>query len=629
MPQVFYFAQKRLAFAITGLFLKSLAFSVNANAADAAIKIDAPSVDVEEMQTSLLNPSNQTLNGLELSLRREATLGETLNDIPGFTSSYFGPNASRPVIRGMEGERAQIMQNGSGVMDASSVSPDHAVGVDPMVAEQIEVIRGPASLIYGGGNVGGVINVTDHRIPKESLSGIISRGEAKYGGADNERSGVAVVDLGNGDFSIHADAYKRKTDDLEIPKSAAEKLIKNGYVDHTNNNRLLNSAGESDGGAIGASMTFDNGYTGISFARSNSFYGTVADPNVQINMTNDRWDFASELFNINGPIKNAKVLLTYTDYQHQEIESGTVGTSFLNRGIEGRLEAGHANIGDLNGLLGFQFSNLHFEAIGSEAFMPATQTEKQGIYIYEELPIDKLSLSAAGRLDNNQIHSAGGAKFGSATTVDFIPINFSVTGQYAINSAWKVHLNLAHSERSPAASELFAHGAHLATNQYQIGNAQLSKEISNNLEIGLYWKTEKHSANFNAYYNRFNNFITSFNTGNKVDENGLSGGTLSESIIKGLPAEFKGIEAQAKFLIYEGSGNLDLNLRGDYVEATDVNTGKPLPRIAPMRLGAGLEYQLNQLRGKVDMLHGFKQDRLADNETATDAYTLVLSLIHI
>lgn len=615
--------RKIIQFVSACLLIKSLCIEIYA---EDITSISAPSVAVEEVKGEFYSPSN-TLKGRELSIRREATLGETLNDIPGISSSYFGPNASRPIIRGMEGERAQIMQNGASVIDASSASPDHAVGVDPMVAEQIEIIRGPASLIYGTGNVGGVINITDHRIPKEPLDGIIGRGEAKYGGADNERSGVAVVDVGNGLFAIHADAYKRNTDDLKIPQSAAEKLASNGYTAHTSNNRLLNSAAESDGGAFGASLTFDNAYAGISFARANSFYGTVAEPTVKIDMTNDRWDFASGISNINGPINSAKFTLSHTDYQHQEVDAGVVGTTFLNRGIEGRVEATHAKLANLNGLFGFQFSNSHFQALGNEAFMPSTQTEKQGFYIYEELPIDRLSFNAAARADYNKIHSAGGDRFGPPKDLSFTPVNLSVGSQYALNPLWKVNFNLTHSERAPAATELFAHGAHLATKQYQIGDSQLGKEISNGIEAGINWKAGAHSASLNTYYNRFSNFITGLSTGRFVDEAGTLGGSLSETEIKGIATEFKGFEAQARFRIYEGAGDLDWNLRGDYVRATDESTGNPLPRIAPMRIGTGLEYQFSQLRSTLDVLHGFKQDRLAEHETATDGYTLVNATI--
>ena len=164
---------KKISLFVSACLLNGVIYK--ASYAEEVASISAPSVAVEETKNELYSSSN-ALKGRELSVRREATLGETLNDIPGISSSYFGPNASRPIIRGMEGERAQIMQNGTGVMDASSASPDHAVGLDPMVAEQIEVIRGPASLIYGTGNVGGIINVTDHRIPKEPLDGMIGRG---------------------------------------------------------------------------------------------------------------------------------------------------------------------------------------------------------------------------------------------------------------------------------------------------------------------------------------------------------------------------------------------------------------------------------------------------------------------
>lgn len=610
-------------FASTYLFLT--AFPTEIKAEEINI-ISAPSVAVEEAKSNF-SPSSNVLKGRELSIRREATLGETLNDTPGVNSSYFGPNASRPIIRGMEGERAQIMQNGASVIDASSASPDHAVGVDPMAAEQIEVIRGPASLIYGTGNVGGVINITDHRIPKESLEGIVGRGEAKYGGADNERSGVGVVDVGNGTFAIHAEAYKRKTDDLKIPSSASKRLINAGDGSHTKDNRLLNSAAESDGGAFGASLTFDNGYAGISFAKANGFYGTVAEPNVKIDMTNDRWDFASGVSNINGPINSAKFTLSYTDYQHREIDSGNVGTTFLNRGIEGRIEASHAKLGNLNGLFGLQFSNSRFQALGDEAFMPSTQTEKQGFYIYEELPIDRLSFNAAARADYNKIDSAGGDRFGPARKLSFIPVNLSVGSQYALSPAWRINFNLAHSERAPAATELFAHGAHLATNQYQIGNSSLGKEISNSIEAGINWKAGANNATFNVYYNRFSNFIAGLSTGRSVDTSGTLGGSLSETEIKGIAAEFKGFEAQTKFRVYEGAGDLDWNLRGDYVIATDESTGAPLPRIAPARIGTGFEYQFNQLQTKLDFLHGFKQDRLAAHETQTDSYNLVNATI--
>jgi iron complex outermembrane receptor protein len=359
------------------------------------------------------------LSGRELSIKRESTIGETLSGTPGVSSSYFGPNASRPIIRGMDGDRIRIMQNGVGALDASSVSPDHAVAIDPLIAEQIEVIRGPATVLYGAGSVGGVVNVIDHRIPKEPLNGVMGRGETRFGGADNERSGAAVIDMGNGMFAIHADVYTRKTDDLSIPSSAQNTLIGAGKADHVNNGKLANSAAQSDGGAFGASLTFDKGHIGASYSEFNNLYGTVAEPTVKADMRSKRWDFSSEAHHLDSFIERIKFRAAFTDYKHQEINDGTVGTTFLNKGVESTLEVGHTKIGNLSGVVGLQTQNTRFSALGDEAFVPSTHTSSQGVYLYEELPIDRLKLSAGGRIDETTVKSAGGGagnKFGDATS---------------------------------------------------------------------------------------------------------------------------------------------------------------------------------------------------------------------
>ena len=216
-----------LAVALPSLFIDS--GFVNKAYADEPTKIDLAPVAVTGNplgagSDELVVPVT-VLNGRELSLRRAGTLGETLNGIPGVTATQFGPNASRPVIRGLDGERVKIMQNGVGILDASSLSFDHAVGIDPLIIEQIDVVRGPAALLYGGSAIGGVVNAIDHRIPTEKLDGIIGRGEARFGGAENQRNGAVVVDIGNGQFAIHGDAYKRKTDDLDIPGFAVSRQI--------------------------------------------------------------------------------------------------------------------------------------------------------------------------------------------------------------------------------------------------------------------------------------------------------------------------------------------------------------------------------------------------------------------
>ena len=569
------------------------------------------------------------LSGRELSIKRESTIGETLNGTPGVSSSYFGPNASRPIIRGMDGDRVRIMQNGVGALDASSLSPDHAVAIDPLIAEQIEVIRGPATVLYGAGAVGGVVNVIDHRIPKEPLSGVMGRGETRLGGADNERSGAAVIDVGNGMFAIHADVYTRKTDDLTIPSSAQNKLINAGKADHLNNGKLANSAAKSDGGAFGASLTFDKGHVGVSYAEFNNLYGTVAEPSVKVDMRSKRWDFSSEAHDLDTLIERIKFRMAFTDYKHQEIDDGTIGTTFLNKGVESTLEAGHAKIGNLSGVVGLQTQNTRFSALGDEAFVPSTETTSQGIYIYEELPIERLKLSIGGRIDKSIVKSAGGGvddpnthlpKFGDATSKQFTPKNLSAGALFSIDDNWTIATNLTHTERAPTQNELFSNGAHVATNQYEIGNKNLTVEKANGLDAQIRWKNWKHSFSLGGFYTKFDNFINVYNTG--VIINGLN-----EANTIGVPAIFTGMEAQGKFRIYEGIGDLDLNIRGDYVRATNETTDTPLSRIAPMRIGTGLDYKVGDFASKIDVLHGFKQDRVATNELATDGYTLVNATI--
>jgi iron complex outermembrane receptor protein len=543
----------------------------------------------------------------------------------------------------MDGDRIRIMQNGVGALDASSVSPDHAVAIDPLIAEQIEVIRGPATVLYGAGSVGGVVNVIDHRIPKEPLNGVMGRGETRFGGADNERSGAAVIDMGNGMFAIHADVYTRKTDDLSIPSSAQNTLIGAGKADHVNNGKLANSAAQSDGGAFGASLTFDKGHIGASYSEFNNLYGTVAEPTVKADMRSKRWDFSSEAHHLDSFIERIKFRAAFTDYKHQEINDGTVGTTFLNKGVESTLEVGHTKIGNLSGVVGLQTQNTRFSALGDEAFVPSTHTSSQGVYLYEELPIDRLKLSAGGRIDETTVKSAGGGagnKFGDATSKQFIPKNLSAGALFNIDDNWSIATNLTHTERAPSQNELFSNGPHVATNQYEIGLTQSSMglakvaiEKANGIDAQIRWKTDKHSFSLGCFYTKFDSFINIYNTGRYSDKDGNTNSTqddtfsLVEAKTVGVPATFTGMEAQGKFRIYEGIGDLDLNVRGDYVRATNNNTDTPLSRISPMRIGTGLDYQLGDFASKIDVLHGFKQDRVATNELPTDGYTLVNATI--
>ena len=558
------------------------------------------------------------LNGRELSIKRESTLGETLNGIPGVSSTSFGPNASRPVIRGLDAERVRIMQNGIGVVDASSLSFDHAVSVDPLVIEQVDVIRGPAALLYGGSAVGGVVNAVDHRIPKEKLEGITGRTEARLGGPANESNMVGVVDVGNGQIAIHADAYARKSNDLTIPSFALSnrKALADGIL-QTNNGTLKNSSATSDGGALGASLTFDNGYLGASYSGFNSNYGTVAEENVRIDMKSQRWDIASEFTELGNIINRVKFRLAHTDYQHQEIDAGIVGTTFKNSGIEGSLEAGHAKIGNMSGVVGLQFQNTTFAALGEEAFVPSTNSQSKALYVYEELPIEQFKFSLGGRTEYTTVDAGAWTKNPSAQNASFNPTSYALGGLYTFTPNWTLAGNISHNERAPSYFELYADGAHLATGQYELGNSSFSKERSNGIDAQIRWKDGKNSFSAGPYYTRFSNFIGLLNTGTDVDG-------LPVAQFSAVAATFKGFEAEGKFNLHD---HLDLKLTGDYVRATNLSSGEALPRIAPLRLGAGLQYQKNSLGARLNVLHAFAQERIASNELATNGYTNLSALV--
>lgn len=617
--------QVRSAFAFKPLLIIVAAlFSSQGLAADPKTAIELATVPVTGNPLGVSSDEMvvpvSILNGRELSLKRESTLGETLNGIPGVSATGFGPNSSRPVIRGLDAERVRIMQNGLGILDASSLSFDHAVSLDPLVIEQVEVIRGPAALLYGGSAVGGVVNAIDHRIPTEKLDGITGRAEASAGGANSQNNIAGVVDIGNGVIAIHADAYSRKSSDMDIPGFAvSSRKSRADGTSRDNRGKLINSSADSDGGALGASITFDQGYAGISYSGFNNNYGTVVDPSVRIDMQSDRWDFATEIKELNGPFNRIKLKLAHTDYQHQELKDGEAETTFTNRGLEGSLEVGHTDIGKLKGVIGLQFQNSNFAASGDEAFVPGVNTQTKAAYIYEELGLDRLKLTFGGRVEHVNVDSKANTNFPTAQQNNFNPFSYALGGLYAFDSNWALATNLSHNERAPSYFELYADGPHIATGQYEVGNSSLDKERSNGIDAQLRWRDGKHSLNLGAYYTRFSNFIGLFNTGNDK-KFGDEAEELPEASFRSVAATFKGLEMDGRFNIAD---NLDITLRGDYVRATNRDNGDPLPRISPLRLGAGLHYQKERFGARLDVLRAFNQNRTHENELATDGYTNV------
>jgi iron complex outermembrane recepter protein len=478
------------------------------------------------------------LNGRELSLKRENTLAETLNSIPGVSNSSFGPSVGRPMIRGMDSDRIKILQNGVNNLDASNLSFDHGVSIDPLIIEQIDVIRGPATLLYGGGAVGGVVNAIDHRIPKEKLQGITGRGEVRYGGANLEQSNAAVVDVGTGNFVMHFDAYSRDSKNLRIPGNAISNRLEStnywnpdagdgggaadtdpktgDYVSYTKahgRNKLLNSQSETRGGAVGASMIFDRGYAGVSYAKHQTKYGSVKEPGILLDMDTDRIDFASEIRDLGSFFEKAKFKAAYTDYRHHEMDAVTIHTTFKNKGIDGTFELMHVPLLGLKGVIGTQFDSGKFDAIGDEAFIPNSKTNSQSVYLYEELPLNQHKVTFGLRHGKHEVESKGGEpdehghnKFGAPSRKKFNTNNAAIGGLYKLNEQWSLTGNLSHNERAPSYFELFANGVHAATGVFEQGQSNLKKEKSNGIDGQIRWKSGQDSLTFGAYFNRFSNF---------------------------------------------------------------------------------------------------------------------------
>ena len=596
----------------------------------------------------LVSPAD-TLSGLRLLWQRKSSIGETLDGLPGVSSTYFGPFVSRPVIRGLDGDRIRVLQNGTGTLDASSLSSDHAVPYDPLVAERIEVVRGAAAVLYAGNAVGGVVNVIDNRIPTAPLNGVSGRVEPRAGGADRERSLGAVLEAGNGRFAVHADVFDRSTKDLSIPgfaRSTRRRAVDGPGIAQPEGT-LPNSNAKASGGTLGASATWGDGHLGLSYGAYNANYGSPAEAAVRIDMKSERLDLAGEARELGNVITGVKFKLGHSDYQHQELENGAPNTTFKNRGYDGRLELNHGKLGPLTGAFSLQLTRFDFSALGAEAFVPKANTDAKGMFLYEELPLGKWKFSFGARGDRTRVGSEGGGPVDAGTGLPrFDPAqsrNFS-TGSgafgllYALNKDLALAANLSTTQRAPTYYELYANGPHVATGAFEVGDGSLSKERSRSFDVGLRWRAGAHSASVSVYRTQFKNFLAAFSSGNTrgtdgelnpvdADGDGVADGSgeaiMNEFRYRAVPAIFRGIEASSRFRIYDRIGTIDLDLKGDMVRAYDRSTGQPLPRISPSRIGIGLEYGLHRFTARADLVHASAQNRVSANELPTDGYTLV------
>jgi iron complex outermembrane receptor protein len=604
----------------------SLCVCVSANAADNSrpeeVVVTAAPLD------SLLQPT-QVLTGDELLLKSAPTIGETLANEPGISSTYFGPASSRPVIRGLSGSRVSILTNSTSTLDVSDVSPDHAVTVESVLADQVEIIRGPATLLYGSNAAGGIVNVTDGRIPTAPAEQLVSGAvEARGDTAADEETYTGRLDGGYGNIAWHASGFDRETDNIEIPGFATADSAER--PDKEKRGELRNSYSDSDGYNLGLSWVGSRGYLGASISELDSTYGLPgpaeeeapppgAPPEPELfegpflDLEQTRVDVRGELSFEDGFIESGKFALGINDYEHKEIEpSGEVATTFENDQWQARLEAQHAAVAGFRGAVGLQVDHRELESVGEEAFITATDTDAWGLFLFEEREADWGVVQFGGRIESLEHENDDFA--------DYDDEALSVSAGVSVPVGFDNNLifNLSRTERNPNAEELYSNGAHIATRQFEVGliadSGDADKEVALNYELGLQRTTGVVTWEAWVYYYDYEDYVYQDLTGNEVDE-------LAEAIYRQEDAEFYGTEAAVSFPLWQ-SGSIDNGLRifGDYVKA-ELSGGEDLPRIPPWRVGTDFSFGQDAWQAGFDVIYHGEQNDVSSFET--DDYTLV------
>lgn len=570
------------------------------------------------------------LTGDELVTQRAATLGETLAREPGISATQFGAGASRPIIRGMDGARVKLLSDGTEVMDASTISPDHAVAVEPMLSEAIEVLRGPSALAYGGGAIGGVVNVLDRRIPTAIPErGIEGSVELRGNTAAREGAGAFELTAGAGNFAIHAEGVVRDARDYRVGR---------GW---DGGNRVDGSYNHTETGSLGASWIGERGYLGIAWTRQQNEYGLPghggepedcqldgarldcgshdeheeeeededAGDLPYVKLDSERWDLRGEVLEPLAGIASLRLRASKTDYSHDEIEDGVVATRFRSRGNDGRLELEHQPVGGLRGVIGLQTLRRDFSATGEESYVQPTLTRRHGLFAIEEYSTGDWRFEAGLRREWQHIDVDSAARDrshrGNSMSVGAV---WNFAPQYAAG------LSLSRAQRLPTAEELYADGLHLATRTFERGNADLKAETSRNLDLSLKKLAGPTTFAVSAYHNRVADFIYAHTL------DALDGLQLVEYAQR--DAIFTGIEGEIRQQLDRAFG---LTLFGDYVRArlASGNGDRDLPRIPAHRIGLRLDANWQGWRGEAELYRVGRQRQLAEFETSTPGHNML------
>lgn len=479
------------------------------------------------------------LTGDALAREARATLGETIENQPGMFNASYGPGVGQPVIRGLTGPRVTVLQNGTVSADVSTYSQDHLIAVEPLLANTVEILRGPATLYYGGGALGGVINVIDNRIPTSRVEETTATLGYRYDGASDGNVAAGKVETAIGNLSLHLDGIVRETSDVDV---AAETGTEGGDV-------LLNTDTESDSFTLGGAWHFDKGFFGLSVSQLNSNYGLPAGTHdhehdhgeehdddhgeahddhehmeggadgIRLDLEQTRYD---ALLHVHEPMRGVEVLrgfLTRTEYEHSEIEpDGFIGVTYASDTTEARVEVVHSAIGDFDGAVGLQYIDNAFSALGAEAFVTPTDVERLGIFINEDWHRGDLTVELGARVDSDELNPIDGG----GPRRSFDSLSLSAGAKYALWDDLSLTASLSRAERAPTVSELYSnfpnlesedYVEHLAIGAIPLGDVTLDTERSVNFEAGFSWASGGHQLSVTAFAYDFDNFIYAANTG--------------------------------------------------------------------------------------------------------------------
>lgn len=555
-------------------------------------------------EAELAQPAS-VLSEEELRRKRAASIGDTLAQEAGVQSSSFGAGAGRPIIRGLDGPRVRVLENGIGTGDASSVSPDHAVTTEALRAEQIEILRGPASLLYGSGAIGGVVNVVSRTIPRERVDGTSGEVEARIGGANRERTGSVALDAGAGGAAFHLDAFRRRTADYDTPLG-----------------RLANSDVDMRGAGAGVSWVGRGGFAGVGVQRLESDYGVPTGEGVRIVMDQKRYEVAAEAAEPLPGFNRLRLRAGHSDYRHLEVEpTGEVATTFTNRAREARLELRHA--GTLSGTFGVQLQGARLAAIGEEAILPRSSSRSRAVFLVEEKELGAWTLDAGVRAESETRRPEG-----DLPARDFRLLTPALGAVLRLGD-YRVALSATQAQRAPSVEELYSNGAHHATATFDIGDPHLRKEVSRNLDVTLRKAAGSSRWKVNFFANRIRDYVHAASIDadgdglpDRIGREGEPGGD-GEFLVQRYSqaaARFRGVEAEWSYR--PAAGTFAVRVFGDMTRGR-LASRENLPRISPARLGANVDATFGALGVNFTAIHAFAQRRTAPLESPTPSYTRI------